>query len=734
MLTTEGTVMGTPQYMAPEQFEGKEADARSDIWAFGAVLYEMVTGQKAFQGKSYSTLVGAILATDPAPMSIKPFTPSWLERLVKRCLQKDPDDRYQSMRDVVLDLSTPPQESADVGQAISSPTGLRRWLWPIVAGVATLGLAALAFIHFREKAPAAPEPVRFQIPAPEKSNFISGPSVSPDGRRIVFAAKGPDGRISLWVHSLGSLESRLLAGTEGVSPPLFWSPDSRLIAFAGPGKLKKVDASGGPPQTVCDLPGQWRGGGWSRDGVIVFGVAGKGLMRVSDAGGAASPLTTVDSSHQEISHSAPTFLPDGRHFVYHRGSTSENSGIYLGSLDAKPEQQSSRRLVATGSDVAYAPSPNPPLGDPGVGHLLFVREGALMAQAFDARRLELAGEAVPIAEDLPEVGPPFFSVSTTGVLAYRSGNDSANPALQLTWFDRAGKILGTAGEPGQYNTMALSPDGARVAFSRNDAQAAGKGGAGAGGGNTDIWLYEFSRGASTRLTFDPGLDWFAVWSPDGSRIIFSSGRDGNSNLYQKVSSGAGNEDALLKSDETKYADDWSPDGRFLMYGLGRQAGLKVLPLTGDDRKPRPYLETESASQARFSPDGRYVAYTSDQSGKNEVYVRPFPTASGGKWMVSKGGGNQPHWRRDGKELFYISADSKMMAVEVAGASGAFQSGIPKVLFAAPIFGGGTATNTTRYDVTADGKKFLINSVPAETTPVTSPPITVVLNWQAGLKK
>lgn len=282
--------------------------------------------------------------------------------------------------------------------------------------------------------------------------------------------------------------------------------------------------------------------------------------------------------------------------------------------------------------------------------------------------------------------------------------------------------------------MALSPDGARVAFSRNDAQAAGKGGAGAGGGNTDIWLYEFSRGASTRLTFDPGLDWFAVWSPDGSRIIFSSGRDGNSNLYQKVSSGAGNEDALLKSDETKYADDWSPDGRFLVYGLGRQAGLKVLPLTGDDRKPRPYLETESASQARFSPDGRYVAYTSDQSGKNEVYVRPFPTASGGKWMVSKGGGNQPHWRRDGKELFYISADSKMMAVEVAGASGAFQSGIPKVLFAAPIFGGGTATNTTRYDVTADGKKFLINSVPAETTPGTSPPITVVLNWQAGLKK
>jgi WD40 repeat protein len=407
----------------------------------------------------------------------------------------------------------------------------------------------------------------------------------------------------------------------------------------------------------------------------------------------------------------------------------EKSGMYLGSLDAKPEQQSSKRLVATISNVVYAPS-----SDPALGHLLFVRESSLMAQAFDARRLELAGEAVPIAEGLPDTGRPVFSVSTTGVLAYRRGFNSL-PTTHLTWFDRAGKILGTVGEPGQYNSVALSPDGTRVAVSRNDPQSAGRA---IGGlrGNTDIWLHEFTRGTSARLTFDAGVDWMAVWSPDGNRIIFASDRDGAYNLYQKVSSGAGIEEALLNSHETKYPYDWSQDGHFLLYAVAAQKyDLWVLPVTGDDHKPMPYLQTESsATQARFSPDSRWIAYMSDESGKSEIYVRPFPAASGGKWMVSKGGGNQPIWRRDGKELFYISADSKLMAVEVAAASGTFQAGIPKALFAAPIWGGGAINNVTRYDVTADGKKFLINSLPTETTSAPPSAITVVLNWQAGLMK
>jgi len=472
-----------------------------------------------------------------------------------------------------------------------------------------------------------------------------------------------------------------------------------------------------------------RGGAWSRDGVIAFGILRKGLMRVSEAGGAASPLTTIDSSRQETIHAVFSFLPDGRHFVYIRYSpTAERSGIYLGSLDAKPEQQGSRRLVATDSNAVYAPS-----SDPAQGHLLFVREGSLMAQSFDARKLEMAGNAVPIAEGLPDEGRPQFSASSTGVLAYRTGvpGPSTN---QLTWFDRAGKNLGTVGEPGQYNTLALSPDGGRVAFERNDPQAAGR--AGASRGNTDIWWHEFSTGISTRLTFDPGFDGQPVWSPDGSHIIFSSNRDGSMNLYQKVASGAGNEEALLKSNEEKHSYDWSPDGRFLLYGVqGQKVDVWALPLTGDDRKPIRYLQTESnVIQARFSPDSRWVAYTSDESGKREVYVSPFPAAPGVKWMVSKGGGDQPRWRRrDGKELFYISPDRKMIAVEISTASGAVQPGIPKALFAAPVYGGATL-NTTRYDVTADGQKFLINSLATETNSAPSSPITVVLNWEAGLKK
>ncbi|SPE38254.1 Serine/threonine protein kinase [Candidatus Sulfopaludibacter sp. SbA6] len=727
--TRMGVIMGTAAYMSPEQASGKTTDRRADIWSFGAVLYEMLAGKRAFAGESVSDTLATVLKLDPDWDALPAATPASIGKLVRRCLTKDRKQRLQAIGEARIALENPERdEPVPASAPLQSRLGM---VTTLAVAVLTVALAALAFIHFREQAPAA-EMVRFQIPAPEKSTFYSGPYASPDGRRIAFAATGQDGRTVVWIHSLDSLGSRPLAGTEGVSNPiLFWSPDSRFIAFAVPGKLKKVEASGGPPQTLCDLSGGLRGGAWSRGGVIVFGVFSKGLMRVSEAGGAASPLTTLDASGQETSHGRPSFLPDGRHFVYLRDSTApEKMGIYLGSLDAKPEQQGSKRLVATGSSAtyaAYAPSP-----DPALGYILFVREGSLMAQAFDARRLEMAGEAVPIAEGLPDGGPPLFSVSTTGVLAYRTGGAGFLPTTQLTWFDRAGKNLGTVGEPGQYNTVALSPDGTRVAVSRNDPQAAGTSGL----GNTDIWLHEFSRGTSTRFTFDPFFDFMAVWSPDGSRIIFASNRDGPYNLYQKVSSGAGNEEALLKSNESKFPYDWSSDGRFLLYAAGAagKPGLWVLPLTGDDHKPVPYLQTESAGQARFSPDSRWIAYMSSVSGKREVYVRPFPTASGGKWMVSKGGGSEPRWRPDGKELFYISADSKLMSVEVATASGAFQPGIPKALFAAPIWGGATTNNVTRYDVTADGNKFLINSLPTETTAAPPSPITVVLNWEAGLKK
>jgi dipeptidyl aminopeptidase/acylaminoacyl peptidase len=428
---------------------------------------------------------------------------------------------------------------------------------------------------------------------------------------------------------------------------------------------------------------------------------------VSASGGVPSASTLLGKG--EKFHLRPSFLPDGRHFVYRVG----NGGLYVTSLDS-----TARTLLIENpgsANVFYSR-----------GHLLFQRETALMAQPFDLGRLTLTGESIPIADQvLRSISTPSdgaYSASDAGVLVYQAGAAVAD-ARQLTWFDRTGKVLATVEKPGAYNTPALSPDGTRVVISRGDFQAGDQ------MGNPDLWMHEFARDTSTRLTFDPATDFMAAWSPDGTRIAWSSNRDGNFNLYQKAANGAGTDEALLKSSDPKYSDDWSPDGRFLLYGAlptGGTLELWVLPLTGDDRKPTRYLQQTgfNISQARFSPDSRFVAYTSDASGRNEVYVQPFPAAAGGKWMVSQGGGSQPRWRRDGKELFYIAADWKVMAVPVATAT-AFTPGVPTALFAAPIYLGG-ATNATRYDVTADGQKFLINAISPETAAPPAP-ITVVLN-------
>ena len=402
---------------------------------------------------------------------------------------------------------------------------------------------------------------------------------------------------------------------------LSWSPDSRFLAFEQQGKLKKVEVSGGAPQTLCDVPGAWLGGAWSRDGVIVFGSTGHGLMRVSDSGGAASPLTAIDPSRQEIFHviGGPSFLPDGRHFVYYRASrVVENRGVYLGSLDAKPEQQQSIPLAVTVASGLYVPSP-----DPARGYFLFRREGALLAQPFDNRRLQLAGEAVLLAGDLTEAGPPPFSASETGVLAYRATGYAPS---QLTWLDRDGRKLGTVGELGQHYSIALSPDGTRAAVSQAAASKAN--------GNLDIWVHEFASGTRERLTSDPAVDAMPVWSPDGSRIAFASNRGGVFDLYQKASNGVGNEDVLSSRMRGRFPMTGARTGTscFTVAALAGHFDLWYLPLAGEDRKPRPYLQTQfSQSQARFSPDGRFVAYTSDETGKNEVYVRPFPLAAAGKW-------------------------------------------------------------------------------------------------------
>ena len=635
-------------------------------------------------------------------------------------------------------MKLPGQSHPLLDPSVPSRIGMIAW---IITAVAVIGMAAFAFMHWREK-PSPRELARFQIFPPHTGRFAGSDAlVSPDGRLVAFGSPGPDGRTQLWVRSLDSLDSRLLAGTDGVVNSSFWSPDSRFLGFAVQGKLKKVDTAGGPVQPVCDIPGRWRGGAWSPDGVIIFGTNATGLWQVAHTGGTPSPLTKLDLSRKESFHLAPSFLPDGRHFLYMRNAAAEDStGVYVGSLDAKPEQQSSKRLLGGLRNPIYVAASDPRSG----GHMLFIRGTSLMAQAFDIRRLELAGEAVAVAEGLPG-GAPAFSASTTGVLAYRTetaGGGLARAMKQLTWLSREGAALGTSAQPAAYDTLTLSPDGARVAVSRIESQIAN----GLSPTPYDIWVHEFAR-TSTRLTSDSAIDWFPTWSPDGSRIIFSSERGGAVfNLYQKASNGAGDEEPLFKSNDDKSAQDWSRDGRFLLYSVSvrgnpasREAAhdLWVFPLAPDissDRGPKPYLQTEfNESQGRFSPDGKFIAYRSDASGRDEIYVQPFPTASGGKWTISTGGGVAPRWRRDGKELFYISADSKMMAVEVS-TDPVFKAGVPKPLFQAPIWGGGQTNNVTRYDVTADGKKFLMISAPPEANAPAASPIILVMNWTALLKK
>jgi Tol biopolymer transport system component/predicted Ser/Thr protein kinase len=710
--TAAGVILGTAAYMSPEQAKGKVVDKRADIWSFGVVLYEMLTGKQLFVGETVSDILASVIKEDPDWEKV----PAKAQRLLRSCLQKDPKGRLADISDAKLLLDDVPE---------SVPTK-RPWLaWSTVA-LLLIAFFLLAFVHFRDKAPIATEPVRFQIAFPDKVVPAGSEpfALSPDGRRLAFAGRGPDGVARLWIRSLDSLEVRPLLGSELNSSSVgfcFWSPDSRFIAFDAGGQLKKIDLSGGQPQILCDLSGSALGGSWNRDGTIILGNGG-GLMRVSDNGGDLTPLTRLDRSRQENEHVLPSFLPDGRHFIYFRNSgIPENAGMYVGSLDARPEEQRAKRLVKTLRAAVYAPS-----RDSSTGHLLFLREGTLLAQAFDDRRLELTGEPVAVAEQVNFFrAGGFFSVSTNGILAYRSGGAWLVHNQQATWFDRQGKVLGAAGEVGAQWGLALSPDGARAAYSSSQRIT------------FDLWLLEFARGTNMRFTFGQGDSRDPIWSPDGSRIVFGSNRDGTFNLYQKMASGIKSDELLLKSSEDKIPTSWSSDGRFLLYTVidpKTKSDLWILPLQGK-RTPIPFLRSEFNEQdGHFSPDMRWIAYTSDESGSNEIYVQEFSQRSGGassetggKLLVSKGGGSGARWRGDGKELFYRAPDGTVMALEVT-AGPVFQAGTPKPLFLAQF----TQAPLPDWDVASNGKRFLI-SIPSGGggTPT---PFTVVLNWTALVKK
>ncbi|MEP6872207.1 MAG: protein kinase [Anaerolineaceae bacterium] len=702
-LTPQGTVMGTPQYMSPEQFEGKEADARSDIWAFGAVLYEMVTGRRAFQGKSYASLLGAILAADPAPMAMKPFTPAWLERPVRRCLAKDPEDRYYSMHDVVLDLRTPLVETT------TTPTKTNRW--PLaLAAVMTVAAVAVSVIHFRE-IKEQPHLFKMTVLSPEKAQLndqYSIPAVSPDGRRLAFVAT-TDGKEDLWVRDLDSLAARALPGTSGAQYP-FWSPDSRAIAFSADDKLKRVDLAGGPALTLCDT-GQVRGGTWSTKGIILWGRFGTGLFWVPAAGGSPTELTAPIKASGAGDHRFPWFLPDGRHYLYTDTAPDiQERGVYVADIESKDR----KRLIAAVSNAVYSPP----------GYLLFLRDGTLMAQRFDADKLELADDAVPVADQVDSQATQAqnqFSISQNGVLTYTSGRSGAGATLN--WFDRSGKVIGVLGAPNALSWGAISPDGKSVAVQRVDQ------------GLREIWLHDLARSATSRFTFGPGSKSYPAWSRDGRFLSFFSLRDGIGRPYKRATSGTGQDEVLSvplgEPPNPTVVEDWSPDGRYAVLRVVNPKTLRdIWVLSFNPEKPGggtpiPYLLTEfDELYGRISPDGRWLAYTSNESKRNEIYVQSFPTP-GGKLPVSTNGGERSVWSRDGKELYFVSPDGKMMAAEVKGGA-KFEVGVAKPLFNVRLSRG----MDPWFDVTKDGR-FLI---PVHVEQTFNASITVVVNWQAGLKK
>ena len=730
-MTTVGMILGTAAYMSPEQAKGRIVDKRADIWAFGCVLYEMLTGRRAFEGEDVSDTLAFVLTREPTWEALPADTPPALTRLLRRCLQKNPSRRLRDISDARLDieesLEAPAAERSSHPSGSVSPrrssTAWRVLPWAL-AGVATV-VATIALVKWApwRGAPVARE-IRFEIPAAGAPAYMS---ISPDGRRLAYAGpEGPDGQAILWIRDLDSLESRPLPGTEGASTP-DWSPDSRFIVFAANQRLMKIDVGGGPPQTLTALMADslYQRATWSPEGVIVFSNGGR-LRRVSDAGGAASDVSQPDSSLEEAFHATPWFLPDGRHFLYSAWSAnSKHRAIYVGALDSTTRV----RLMPSEGKVMYA--------EPGV--LVFMRSGTLVAQPFDSRKLAFSGEAVPLAENVSfteTTGAAAFHISTTGTLIYRRTSADSGGGRELVWIDRAGRRVEFRDSATNATGIELSPDGKHVAGFEPFASVSG--------GTTDVWVLDLDRGVKTRLTTDPAADTYPIWKPDGSEIVFQSSRGGRSALFTKPADGAKGEQLLLAGEQgiLLRPRGWSPDGKSLLIERSAVGGLGGRDLTVIDRdaeraatKEKPYLATPfDEAQATLAPNGRWVAYVSNEAGSYQVFVQPFPDPTGGKWQVSTGGGQYPRWRRDGKELYYVRADRQLIAVQV-NTEGAFAIGRETVLLQVPFNVSNSAPGDIPYDVSKDGSRFLI-SAPDAASSVTLPnssPITVVLNWQSRLR-
>ena len=698
-LTGVGMVLGTAAYMSPEQARGRAVDTRTDIWAFGCVLYEMLTGKRAFSGEDVGDVLGAVMHKEPDWSACPPQTPPRLKRLIVRCLEKDQRRRQRDIADARFELEDLPLSDAASPAEISRGSS-RSWrVLPVVLALAGVvaGWLLRSTVDDGSTTSASAAELRFQIVTPTTTDPASI-AMSPDGLRVAFVAS-VQGRPTVWVQELDSAEARPLAGTEDGEFP-FWSPDSQSLGFFSNGLLKRVDIDIGTVQTLA--PGS-RGGTWNRDGIIVFspGPGPVSLSRVAASGGTVSEATERRSG--QGSHRFPQFLPDGHHFIFFVASAVPAArGVYVGELDST----ATTRLIEADSAAVYATS----------GHLLFTRQGALVAQPFDAARLALTGEPIAIAKDVPTSGPLSLapvSASATGGFIYRTGTSVGD--RQFVWFDRSGREVERIGEPvANLLSPALSPDRRRVAVHRNFNSA------------QNVWILDLRGGILSRFTSTRG-EYHPVWSPDGRRIALNA--DGN--LYVRAESGTGSEELLFDSREATNPTDWSRDGRYLLYFTSEprpDTDIWALPLDGT-RMPIPVVRTSfNERDGEFSPDGKWIAYTSDESGRSEIYVQTFPDGARRR-QVSRDGGAMARWRADGRELFYVALDGRLMAVPMDLGRGEAAAQGPVALFATRIGGAFQANSRQQYMVSLDGERFLMNTL-AEETPA---PITVVLNWKGGAR-